>query len=82
VGDIGPCGDFLEPLGRSRKWNWPRRLPVRPRFLDGGVDGFIIETMSAIEEVLVAAAAVKSVTTNCRYLRHWRMIPQATPPVR
>jgi 5-methyltetrahydrofolate--homocysteine methyltransferase len=62
LGDIGPCGDFLEPLGNVK----PDEL--RDAFADqagalanGGVDGFIIETMTAIEEITIAIEAVKSV---------------------
>ena len=63
LGDIGPCGDFLEPLGNVK----PDEL--RAAFADqakalaaGGVDGFIIETMTAIEEITVAIEGVKSVS--------------------
>ncbi len=63
LGDIGPCGDFLEPLG-----------PVKPDelkadfanqaagLLAGGVDGFIIETMTALGEIKIAIQAVQSVS--------------------
>ncbi len=63
LGDIGPCGDFLEPLGNVK----PDEL--RAAFADqakalaaGGVDGFVIETMTAIEEITVAIEGVKSVS--------------------
>jgi 5-methyltetrahydrofolate--homocysteine methyltransferase len=63
LGDIGPCGDFLEPLGNVK----PDEL--RAAFADqakalaaGGVDGFIIETMTAIEEIIVAIEGIKSVS--------------------
>ena len=61
LGDIGPSGDFIEPLGSLR----PDQL--RGIFADqvkallaGGVDGFIIETMGAVDEIVVAVEAVKS----------------------
>ncbi len=60
LGDIGPSGDFLEPLGSLK----PDQL--RGIFADqvksliaGGVDGFIIETMGAVDEAVVAVEAVK-----------------------
>lgn len=63
LGDIGPCGDFLEPLGMVKEEELAAAFTEQAQGLsDGGVDGFIIETMTAIEEVLVAAAAVRSVS--------------------
>lgn len=63
LGDIGPSGDFLQPLGNLE----PAQL--RAAFaeqagglLAGGVDGFIIETMTALDEVTIAIEAVKSVS--------------------
>ena len=62
LGDIGPSGDFLEPLG-SLKAQDLKDAYVRQAnaLLDGGVDGFIIETMTALEEITVAIEAVKSI---------------------
>jgi 5-methyltetrahydrofolate--homocysteine methyltransferase len=61
LGDIGPTGDFLAPLGALR----PEQ--VREAFIEqvtglreGGVDGFIIETMTALDELEVAIDAVRS----------------------
>jgi 5-methyltetrahydrofolate--homocysteine methyltransferase len=61
LGDIGPCGDFLEPVGHLR----PDQLSSA--FLDqakaliaGGIDGFIIETMSAVDEAVLAVKAARS----------------------
>jgi 5-methyltetrahydrofolate--homocysteine methyltransferase len=60
LGDIGPSGDFLEPLGSLK----PDQL--RGIFTDqanaliaGGVDGFIVETMGAVDEAVVAVEAIK-----------------------
>ena len=63
LGDIGPCGDFLEPLGMVK----PDELKAdfanqAAGLLAGGVDGFIIETMTALEEVEVAIQAVQTVS--------------------
>ena len=62
LGDIGPSGDFLEPL-RSLKAQDLKEAYVRQAnaLLDGGVDGFIIETMTSIEEAAVAIESVKSI---------------------
>ena len=65
LGDIGPSGDFLEPVG-SLKAQDLKDAYVRQAnaLLDGGVDGFIIETMTAIEEIVVAIEAVKSIGSD------------------
>ncbi len=63
LGDIGPCGDFLEPLGMLRESELLDTLTAQAQALDkGGVDGFIIETMTAIEEVDIAVQAVRRVS--------------------
>ncbi len=61
LGDIGPTGDFLEPLGTLRA------EPVREAFAEqvkglreGGVDGLIIETMTALDELTLAIEAARS----------------------
>jgi len=61
LGDIGPSGDFLEPLGSLK----PDQLRAAfanqaSALLAGSVDGFIIETMAAVEEIVIAVEAVKS----------------------
>ena len=63
LGDIGPSGGFLQPLGDLK----PRELKdafaqQAKSLLDGGVDGFIIETMTALDEAEIAIEAVKSVS--------------------
>jgi methionine synthase I (cobalamin-dependent) len=63
LGDIGPCGDFLEPLGNIRADELRQAFANQTKALaEGGVDGFIIETMTAIEEITVAIEGVKSVS--------------------
>ncbi len=62
LGDIGPSGDFLEPLGSLKPEELKEAFTRQAKaLLDGGVDGFIIETMTALEEVTIAIEAVKSV---------------------
>jgi 5-methyltetrahydrofolate--homocysteine methyltransferase len=62
LGDIGPSGDFLEPLGSLKPEELKEAFARQAKaLLDGGVDGFIIETMTALDEVTVAIEAVKSV---------------------
>ena len=62
LGDIGPSGDFLEPLGSLKADQLKEAYTEQAKaLLAGGVDGFIIETMTALDEVTVAVEAVKSV---------------------
>lgn len=62
LGDIGPSGDFLEPLGSLKAEELKAAFSQQARaLLDGGVDGFIIETMTALDEITIAIEAVKSV---------------------
>lgn len=60
LGDIGPFGGFLEPVGDT---------PVAEAFevfgeqakalVHGGVDGIIVETMAALDELLLAIRAAR-----------------------
>lgn len=64
IGDIGPSGDFLKPLGDIEPQILKEAFTAQARALfDGGVDGFIIETFTAIDEAKIAVEAVKSVCT-------------------
>lgn len=61
LGDIGPSGDFLEPLGALKPKDLKNAFREQAKaLLDGGVDGFIIETMTALDEAVIAVKAVKS----------------------
>ncbi|MBN2455819.1 MAG: homocysteine S-methyltransferase family protein [Sedimentisphaerales bacterium] len=63
LGDIGPSGDFLEPLGSLKPQDLKRAFCEQAEaLLAGGVDGFIIETMTALDEIRIAIEAVKSVS--------------------
>ncbi len=62
LGDIGPSGDFLEPLGSLQPEQLKAAFAEQANgLLAGGVDGFIIETMTALDEAKIATEAVKSV---------------------
>lgn len=62
LGGLGPSGDFLEPLGSLTAEELKEAYVLQAAALsEGGVDGFIIETMTAIDETTVAIEAVKSV---------------------
>jgi 5-methyltetrahydrofolate--homocysteine methyltransferase len=62
LGDIGPTGDFLQPLGGLKPVECKAAFAAQAKALSaGGVDGFIIETMTALDEMTIAIEAVKSV---------------------
>ncbi len=62
LGDIGPSGDFLKPLGNLEPEELRKAFSEQAQaLLAGGVDGFIIETMTALDEITIAIEAVKSV---------------------
>ena len=62
LGDIGPSGDFLEPLGSLKPDELKDAFGQQAKaLLAGGVDGLIIQTMTALDEATIAIEAVKSV---------------------
>ncbi len=63
LGDIGPSGEFLEPLGNLKPEELKDAVCEQANaLLAGGVDGFIIETMTALDEIAIAIEAVKTVS--------------------
>jgi len=65
LGDIGPTGDFLKPLGNLEPQDLKDAFVRQAKsLLAGGADGFIIETMTALDEAEIAIEAVKSVCNN------------------
>ncbi len=65
LGDIGPTGDFLAPLGMLQPDDLRQAFAAQAKGLqDGGVDGFIIETMTALDEIEVAIEAVLSLDSG------------------
>jgi 5-methyltetrahydrofolate--homocysteine methyltransferase len=63
LGDIGPCGGFLEPLGAIKPEELSAAFAEQARGLaDGGVDGFIIETMTALDEIEAAIDGIRRVS--------------------
>jgi len=62
LGDIGPSGDFLKPLGNLEPEELKDAFAEQAKaLLAGGVDGFIIETETALDEITIVIEAVKSV---------------------
>lgn len=63
IGDIGPTGDFLKPLGTLDGDELKAAFAEQAKGLaDGGVDGFLVETMTALDEAVIAVEAIQSVS--------------------
>ncbi len=63
AGDIGPSGEFMEPLGALKRDDLIDAFSRQAEYLaEGGVDLFIIETMTDIEELVCAVEAVNKVS--------------------
>jgi methionine synthase I (cobalamin-dependent)/5,10-methylenetetrahydrofolate reductase len=63
VGAIGPLGIRIEPFGETSVEEARADFTRQARgLLEGGVDGFILETFSDVEELGAALAAVRSLT--------------------
>ena len=62
LGDIGPSGDLMEPMGILTPADAHALFAAQAQALvAGGVDGFIIETMSDLSEIESAIKGVRSV---------------------
>jgi 5-methyltetrahydrofolate--homocysteine methyltransferase len=62
LGNIGPTGDFLEPIGLLKPADVKQAFVEQAEaLLAGGIDGFIIETMTAAEEIKIAIEAARQV---------------------
>ncbi len=62
LGDIGPSGGFLKPLGDLKPEELKDAFAEQAKaLLAGGVDGFIIETETALDEITIVIEAAKSV---------------------
>ena len=65
LGDIGPSGDLLEPMGTLTPESAQEIFAEQiAGLIEGGVDGVLIETMSDLAEVRAAVAAAKQVNPN------------------
>ncbi|MHC4271118.1 MAG: homocysteine S-methyltransferase family protein [Planctomycetota bacterium] len=63
LGDIGPTGDFLKPLGSLEPESLKDAFTEQAKTLtENGVDAIIIETMTALDELEVAINAVKDIS--------------------
>ncbi len=63
AGDIGPTGEILAPLGPLQPADAQAAFAEQAAALaEGGADFFLIETMSALEEVEAAVQGIRSVS--------------------
>jgi 5-methyltetrahydrofolate--homocysteine methyltransferase len=66
LGDVGPFGGFLEPLGETTEDELMEILSEQIQgLLDGGADAIICETQTAIEEARVGIRAAKKLGAPC-----------------
>lgn len=62
IGDVGPSGDYLPPVGRADPDEWRAGFERQGRALaEAAPDALHVETMSDLREALVALAALKAV---------------------
>ena len=62
LGDIGPCGQLMEPFGEVSEEEMLASFRMQAKALvEGGVDALIVETMTASNEMLAALLAAKEV---------------------
>jgi len=60
LGDVGPFGGLMEPYGEIARADVERAFREQARALvEGGADGIIVETQTALEELELAIAAAK-----------------------
>jgi 5-methyltetrahydrofolate--homocysteine methyltransferase len=65
VGSIGPTGEFLEPLGDVTEEAMSDAFAEQSTALAvGGVDGILVETMSALDEATLAVRMARAHTTG------------------
>ena len=64
VGSVGPTGEFLEPLGPVSEAEMYDAFVEQVKALEeGGADGVVVETMTAIEEAALAVRAARENTS-------------------
>ncbi len=62
VGDVGPTGEFRPPVGKASSEHWYDSFFTQAKLLEKSVDLWHIETISDIEEILVAIRAIRKVS--------------------
>jgi 5-methyltetrahydrofolate--homocysteine methyltransferase len=66
IGDLGPFGGLLEPLGDAREADVREAFDEQARVLvDAGVDAIIIETQTSLEELGLGLRAARDAGAPC-----------------
>jgi 5-methyltetrahydrofolate--homocysteine methyltransferase len=66
AGDVGPCGDLLKPLGKMTLPELEESLRAQIGvLLEAGVDGILIETMTALAEVRAGIQVARELGAPC-----------------
>jgi len=61
LGDVGPCGELLEPYGTVTRQEAAESFGAQVRVLiAAGADAILIETMTSLEEALIALESAKA----------------------
>jgi 5-methyltetrahydrofolate--homocysteine methyltransferase len=77
IGDVGPSGEYLPPVGHGDPARWREAFEAQARALaDAGVDAFHVETMSDIREAEVAIAAVRAAAPEITVLASMTFEPK------
>ena len=64
IGSVGPTGEFLEPLGPvSEQEMYAAFVQQVTALEEGGADGVVVETMTALEEATLAIRAARENTS-------------------
>jgi homocysteine S-methyltransferase len=64
-GSVGPLGKYLRPLGSITEDDALAAFREQAEgLLEGGVDGFVVETFSDLREIRLAVAAIRSVSVD------------------
>lgn len=65
IGDIGPSGEYLPPVGQADAGRWATVFAAQARALaEAGVDAFHVETMSDLREARAALGAIVAVAPS------------------
>ncbi|MFU8780505.1 MAG: homocysteine S-methyltransferase family protein [Kiritimatiellia bacterium] len=79
LGSIGPTGAMLEPYGDETEADFLAAFSEQAAGLQaGGADVVIIETMTALEEALIALQAVRAAAPDLAYIVSMTFDPVAT----
>jgi 5-methyltetrahydrofolate--homocysteine methyltransferase len=76
LGSMGPTGEFMEPYGTETEEAFYEAFREQAHALEeGGADAVIVETMTGLEEAMVAARAIKE-NTNLAVIVSFTFDPQ------